>query len=110
MIGSTKPVSSSTKSILLIAIFAALLALGASAIVFDEETEFGTPTEQLFSLLLGFNLGPVLMIAGVAALVMGQRPHSRNLVPVAIAVLVFGAFMSWLFFVETTELPDFWPY
>ncbi|MGE0153250.1 MAG: hypothetical protein AB7R90_11590 [Reyranellaceae bacterium] len=98
----------STRWILTAAIVAAVMALLASAVILDEETEFGSPTYALFSALIGVNLGPLLLAAGGLALFHGTRPHNRKLVPLALAAIALGAFMTWLFFfeLETIELPN----
>ena len=105
-----KPVPPRTRWILTVAVLAAVAALMATALVFDEETEFGTPEETAFAGLLGFSLGPVLIVAGLFALRYAFRPTNLKLLSVAVTGIAFGAFMTWVFFVETTELPDFWPY
>lgn len=104
-----KQVPPFTRWVLTIAIAVGLTALVGWSIVLDEETEFGPRIDHLFSVLFAINLGPVLLLAGLAALLMSSRPHSRKMVPVALAFVAFGAFFTWLFFFETYELPDIWP-
>lgn len=109
MIHALKPVPAHTQRILTTAICAGLMVLLGSAVVLDEETEFGPTVDHLFSLLFALNLGPVLMLAGLVGLVRAWQPHDKKLVPLALAFMVFGAFITWLFFIETNELPDIWP-
>ena len=110
MVYGLKQIPAATKRILASAICLSLAALLASAVILDEETEFGPPLERTFSQLFAFGLGPILMAAGLGGLLLSRRPHNRYLVPLSIAFMVFGGAMTWLFFFETTELPDFWPY
>ncbi len=109
MLYNLKQVPPFTRRVLSTAIAAALAALVGWAIVLDEETEFASTVDHVFSRLFAINLGPVLLIAGLAALAMSSRPHNRKMVPVALAFVTFGAFFTWLFFFETNELPSIWP-
>jgi len=104
-----KQVSPFARRVLTTAIAVALIALLGWSVVLDEETEFGPAVDHAFSLLFAVNLGPVVLLAGIAGLLLSSRPHSRKLVPVALAFITVGAFITWLFFIETNELPDIWP-
>lgn len=108
MAGTRKPVPPATKATLMVAIAAALAALALAAALFDQQTESGTTTRRLFAILIGLALGPAPILVALGALIVA-RPPRRRVVRIALATLLFGAAMSWLFFVETSELPRLWP-
>lgn len=105
-----KPVPRSTRWILVLATTTALLALLAAAIVFDEQAEAGDAASSGFALLIGLIMGPGVLGAGAAALALSGRPHRRQLLPLALAAIGYGVFATWLFFMETAELPRLTPW
>jgi len=108
MAGTRKPVPPATKAILSVAIVAALAALALAAALFDQQTESGNAAQRGFGIVIGLALGPAPIFAALGALIVA-RPPRGHVVWFALATLLFGAAMSWLFFVETSELPRLWP-
>jgi hypothetical protein len=92
------------RRILTLAIWAGLVALLLSLIVLDEKTEAASAVDLAFARLIGLGFGPVLLLSGLASLAMAGRPHHRKLVPLALAFIAVGGFVTWLFFFETTQL------
>ena len=86
-----------------------LAALALAAALFDQQTESGNAAQRVFAFLIGLAIGPAPIFAAIGALLMARRPRHPAIIPVALATLLFGVAMSWLFFVETTELPRLWP-
>jgi hypothetical protein len=95
------------RRILTLAIWAGLVALLLSLIVLDEKTETASAVDLAFARLFGLGFGPVLLFSGLTGLAMAGRPHHRKLVPLALAFIAVGGFVTWLFFFETTELGRF---
>ena len=97
-------VPSKTRRILTLAISASLVALLLCLIVLDEKTEAASAVDLAFARLFGLCFGPVLLFSGLAGLALAGRPHHRKLVPLALAFIAVGGFVTWLFFFETSEL------
>jgi hypothetical protein len=100
----TYPVPKKVRRILTLAIWAGLVALLVSLIVLDAKTEAASAVDLAFARLFGLCFGPVLLLSGIAGLAMAGRPHHRKLVPLALAFIAVGGFVTWLFFFETSEL------
>ena len=98
------PVPKKIRRILSLAIWAGLVALLLSLIALDEKTEAATAVDLAFARLFGLSFGPVLLFSGLAGLALAGRPHHRKLVPLALAFIAVGGFVTWLFFFETTQL------
>jgi hypothetical protein len=98
------PVPKKVRRILTLAIWAGLVALLMSLIVLDAKTEAASAVDLAFARLFGLCFGPVLLVAGLAGLALSGRPHHRRLVPLALAFVAVGGFVTWLFFFETSEL------
>lgn len=107
MAHATYPVPKKTRRILTLAIWAGLVALLLCLIALDEKTETASAVDLAFARVFGLCFGPVILFSGVAGLVMAGRPHHRSLVPLALAFIAVGGFVSWLFFFETIELGPF---
>lgn len=107
MARATYPVSKKVRRILTLAIWAGLVALLASLVVLDAKTEAASAVDLAFARLFGLCFGPVLLLSGLTGLALAGRPHHRKLVPLALAFIAVGGFVTWLFFFETSELAGF---
>jgi hypothetical protein len=98
------PIPTKVRRILTLAIWAGLVALLISLIVLDAKTETASAVDLAFARLFGLCFGPVFLVSGLAGLALAGRPHHRKLVPLALAFIAVGGFVTWLFFFETGEL------